>query len=144
MENTRMNPEVKTKWLEALRSDNYNKGVMSLKISRADKVFHCCLGVLCEIYIQETGKGSWQKTYESSFRLTFTSENESSGAFPTKDVLQWAGIQLEGSRCISFQPDEQDRQKYGDNTSLVGNNDSSDFADDPSYERAIEIIEKYF
>lgn len=40
-----MNPEVKAKWLEALRSGKYKQGKEFLK--RGNKF--CCLGVLCDI-----------------------------------------------------------------------------------------------
>lgn len=42
---TKMNPELKAKWVEALRSGEYQQGVMYLK---RDGCF-CCLGVLCEV-----------------------------------------------------------------------------------------------
>jgi hypothetical protein len=40
----KMNPELKTKWLEALRSGNYAQTKETLK----DKRGYCCLGVLCD------------------------------------------------------------------------------------------------
>ena len=45
-----MNPEVKTKWVEALRSDKYEQGFGVLR-TKTDKF--CCLGVLCDLYSQE-------------------------------------------------------------------------------------------
>lgn len=41
-----MNPELKQKWLAALRSGNYRQGQGQLH--NADNQF-CCLGVLCDI-----------------------------------------------------------------------------------------------
>jgi hypothetical protein len=40
-----MNPIVKKKWLNALRSGKFKQGQGALKNSEG----HCCLGVLCEI-----------------------------------------------------------------------------------------------
>ncbi len=40
-----MDAELKTKWVEALRSGEYEQGIMYLR--RDGK--HCCLGVLCEL-----------------------------------------------------------------------------------------------
>ena len=40
-----MNPELKTKWLEALRSGNYKQGHGTLHKNDT----YCCLGVLCEV-----------------------------------------------------------------------------------------------
>lgn len=53
----RMNPEVKTKWLAALRSGNYKQGRMALKRGVGDGTAdYCCLGVLCDI----SGLGAWE------------------------------------------------------------------------------------
>jgi hypothetical protein len=51
-----MNPEVKAKWLEALRSGEYKQTRHTLR-SCTDGF--CCLGVLSDIYRKEVG-GSWQ------------------------------------------------------------------------------------
>lgn len=40
-----MDPELKAKWVEALRSGNYQQGRYSLKKDGK----YCCLGVLCEV-----------------------------------------------------------------------------------------------
>jgi hypothetical protein len=46
----KMDPEVKAKWVEALRSGEYKQGQLLLKKERPDGTAkHCCLGVLCEI-----------------------------------------------------------------------------------------------
>lgn len=52
-----MNPVVKAKWLEALRSKQYNQAVNTL---RCDSGF-CCLGVLTDLYHKETGRGKWDR-----------------------------------------------------------------------------------
>jgi hypothetical protein len=48
-----MNPEVKTKWVEALRSDKYKQAEGQLK----DPHGYCCLGVLCDI----SGLDEWDE-----------------------------------------------------------------------------------
>lgn len=40
-----MNPEIKTKWLEALRSRKYTQGTDYLRGNGK----YCCLGVLCDV-----------------------------------------------------------------------------------------------
>ena len=40
-----MTPELKTKWIEALRSGKYEQGKHYLKVNGK----FCCLGVLCEV-----------------------------------------------------------------------------------------------
>jgi hypothetical protein len=41
-----MNPEIKTKWIETLRSGKYKQGKGRL---RTKDDHYCCLGVLCEV-----------------------------------------------------------------------------------------------
>lgn len=45
-----LRPEVKAKWTEALRSGTYTQGVGQLR-DKANN--YCCLGVLCEVAVQE-------------------------------------------------------------------------------------------
>lgn len=47
-----MNADVKKLWVDALRSGEYKQGFGSLK-SAEDKNTFCCLGVLCEIAVQQ-------------------------------------------------------------------------------------------
>jgi hypothetical protein len=49
-----MNPEIKEKWVTALRSGEYKQGQDRLK--KGDQF--CCLGVLCDLHAKETGR-SW-------------------------------------------------------------------------------------
>jgi hypothetical protein len=57
-----VNLEIKTKWLEALRSGRYIQGQACLqKINDAGDPVHCCLGVLCDIVAPEL----WNREVES-------------------------------------------------------------------------------
>ncbi len=78
-----MKPEIKEKWLKALRSGEYSQGSGCLKQtdSGTEKVTHCCLGVLCEIYLEET-----RETWGDSSELY-----ESLGVL-NKKVVEWAGL----------------------------------------------------
>lgn len=50
----KMNPEVKEKWVEALRSGRYEQGRGQLILERKDKSReYCCLGVLADIIAPE-------------------------------------------------------------------------------------------
>lgn len=44
---SKMNPELKAKWVEALRSGKYKQAQGKLRTHEGDA--HCCLGVLCEV-----------------------------------------------------------------------------------------------
>ncbi len=47
-----MKPDIKQRWLEALRSGKYKQGTHSLSSNTGQ---YCCLGVLCDIHSKETG-----------------------------------------------------------------------------------------
>ena len=44
-----MKPELKKRWVKALRSGEFKKGKSYLKQNTPKGPRHCCLGVLCEI-----------------------------------------------------------------------------------------------
>ena len=48
-----MDTEIKTKWLDALRSGKYRQGANYLRTRGADRDNYCCLGVLCELAVAE-------------------------------------------------------------------------------------------
>ena len=50
-----MKPEIKQKWLDALRSGEYSQGTRHLYSGRG----FCCLGVLCDIYAKEKNERWW-------------------------------------------------------------------------------------
>lgn len=50
--NPKLKPEIKQKWLDALRSGEYEQGEGYLRYN--DK--YCCLGVLTDLYLKETNK----------------------------------------------------------------------------------------
>lgn len=52
--------EIKTKWLNALKSGQYLQGRAKLKYDNDGIIYHCCLGVLaevCNIQISANGAG---------------------------------------------------------------------------------------
>lgn len=53
-----MDETIKQKWVAELRSGKYQQGKQFLKQRLPGQLeyHYCCLGVLCELYIQETGK----------------------------------------------------------------------------------------
>ena len=50
-----MNPQIKARWVAALRSGDYTQGKGALR--RGDE--YCCLGVLCDLHRIETGETEW-------------------------------------------------------------------------------------
>jgi len=52
-----MNPELKKKWVDALRSGEYKQGKSYLRSSDS----YCCLGVLADVIIKETDQYYWRR-----------------------------------------------------------------------------------
>lgn len=76
-----MIPEIKAKWIEALRSGRYLQGVGALK---KDTKF-CCLGVLCDV---KDPKG-----WEGNNKDLFDGKN---GTLPAT-VQNWSGVDQWGN-----------------------------------------------
>lgn len=77
-----MKARVKRLWLKALRSGKYQQGKNQLR--NGDRF--CCLGVLCEVYRQDTGKGRW--TRGESF---VAGDSEDCCVLPDA-VMAWAAL----------------------------------------------------
>jgi hypothetical protein len=127
----KMNPEVKAKWVEALRSGDYHKGQFGLryKTPEGHADGYCCLGVLCDLYNKETGQGEWGervgnrydfKTPDGSFNVNYAPD----------EVLKWAG--LSGSVHIDIID-----PTLGVDRQLASINDQS-----ASFDPVISVIEK--
>ena len=86
-----MNPEVKVKWLEALRSGEYSQTKGELR-SLCDGF--CCLGVLSDLYRKEFG-GSWESYRHGEFCYSMVDQSGSDAA--TVDLLpcirDWADLE---------------------------------------------------
>lgn len=84
-----MKTDVKTKWLDALRSGEYKQGKNVLHDEATDTF--CCLGVLCDLAVKEGVVTS--EHYEHVNRMVTSYDAE--GAFtvlPIK-VAEWAGLE---------------------------------------------------
>lgn len=102
-----MKARVAKLWMKALRSDEYAQGqeVLARRNNVTDNVEYCCLGVLCELAIQDGVKviKNTENPDEFQYDGAYTS--------PPPSVLEWAGIDPEPSfvagdsfidKCISW------------------------------------------
>jgi hypothetical protein len=78
-----MNELVKQLWLEALQSGKYTPATGTMRIPREEGYGHCCLGVLCDLYIQEVSPGT---EFEDLF-----SDGMATATLP-KEVSEWSGL----------------------------------------------------
>ena len=82
-----MKPEIKERWLKALRSGKYRQGTGSLcYVNEDEQVCYCCLGVLTELYIQEHEDAKWSPMGGSS--LSYKGE----AGVLHEDIRYWSGI----------------------------------------------------
>lgn len=89
-----MNPDVKTKWIVALRSGEYKQCSNGLR-RNSDGLSYCCLGVLCDLHAKETGN-------------TWTEDNVYLGrvGFLPEEVKKWAGLDDSNPEVtLGFTPD---------------------------------------
>jgi hypothetical protein len=103
-----MKPEIKEKWLEALRSGEYHQSKNGLY----DGVGYCCLGVLCDIHSKETNI-QWNPDPNVNGFYRYMGD---CATLPTA-LVEWAGL-----------PDDNPDVVVDDSsTSLSELNDSYDY-----------------
>lgn len=120
-----MKEDIKKLWIEELRSGNYEQGTGALKNSVNE---YCCLGVLCEIYKAQTGKGKWEESeWSSTINFVAAFDDLHSEVLPTA-VIDWSGLEdanptiTQGSECETL-------AEYNDQ--------------DNSFDEIADLIEKY-
>jgi hypothetical protein len=105
-----MNPEIKKKWLTALRSGEYKQTAGALK----DTSGYCCLGVLCEA----AGYTNWQAPTEG--------DEMSCYGIPFPEKYRDETFEGDGSTCIGNIPEkfmEEIGMTKEENTELISMND---------------------
>ncbi len=103
-----MNKKVKSKWIEALKSDNYKQGFFCMKPKQYSTVSNtpeencfCAIGLLCELYRQEHPESSWTEeavrledsVYGYGFQTTENNEPEYYNL--PSEVLEWIEVRDE-------------------------------------------------
>jgi hypothetical protein len=87
-----MKPQVKEKWLNALRSGEYQQGKHSLRVENN----FCCLGVLTDLYVQENSDGCWVEAgHNYGFRDNHRDDNFYDMEYLPEMVVNWAGLEDE-------------------------------------------------
>lgn len=93
-----MKPQIKQKWLDALRSGEYEQCESNLHKNGG----FCCLGVLTDLYIQEHSDCSW-KEYESNDKQLYYSfvGIKIEYSYLPDEVVEWADLSSENPRVVS-------------------------------------------
>jgi len=78
-----MNPQIKQKWVDALRSGDYKQGQNYLRTNNG----FCCLGVLCDLYGKEHNV-EWELVDAGIYY-----EFQDKKAILPLSVIEWAGVE---------------------------------------------------
>jgi hypothetical protein len=89
-----MNPEIKSMWVAALRSGDYQQGQGQL---RNHNDYFCCLGVLCDL--MPTSNGGWY-TVEDDEDLTSIYEFDGMTELLPDSVMMWANLDSYNPRVL--------------------------------------------
>lgn len=101
-----MNPELKSKWLEALRSGNYKQAHGKLKTDKG----YCCLGVLCEVAGLQ---GEVSRYYSSPDRTIYMFGTHSEVSFFPEELRSIACIS-EKNRRVLMEMNDNDRKSFAE------------------------------
>lgn len=105
-----MNPTVKQKWVEALRSGDYQQTQGTLKWRNC----FCVLGVLCDVYRKEKGIKGWDD------QDYFFVEDEHEIDILPKAVVDWAGLNNQTGPFLSINDSKLlEITVFNDNMSLT-------------------------
>lgn len=88
-----MKEKIKQKWVEALKSKKYKQSQDALRTPQG----FCCLGVLCDLYIEAKKLKGWRKVDRSHF--SFGPNVTLSGYLPDT-VMKWAGLPSNDPKII--------------------------------------------
>jgi len=98
-----MNPKIKRRWLQALRSGKYTQGKNVLHKIKSDE--YCCLGVLCEIAVKDRIIPAPEVELVKN-RRCYSYDDEA--RFPSETVLNWAGLDGYAAQRIAEVNDSSD------------------------------------
>ena len=91
-----MNPQIKQKWVDALRSGEYQQTQRRLH----DENGFCCLGVLCDLYRKEN-QLEWEPSTHSKNAYVF---QDTMAVLPLS-VIEWSDI-ADNNPLVNYEPGE--------------------------------------
>lgn len=133
---TKMNPEVKQKWIDALRSGKYDQGKEKLRSVQG----YCCLGVLCDLYSQEQDvewefRGNEETYLQPQDYWYFEGESE----FLPESVRDWSGLPV-GNPSVRVDVTEEDDENDWFYTDEIANLNDSGY----TFNELSKLIEQQF
>jgi hypothetical protein len=83
-----MNPEIRAKWVAALRSGKYKQGRKALR----DGDTFCCLGVLCDLAVRAGVAGATAPDSDAGGELGGWWSYDGRVDYLPESVMDWAGL----------------------------------------------------
>jgi hypothetical protein len=91
----KMNPEIKARWVDALKSGNYTQGQGRLHAKDANgNSSFCCLGVLCDL-ANKDNIALEIEAYETSDGVSILYDDDES--WLPNSVTEWSGVDHQGT-----------------------------------------------
>jgi hypothetical protein len=124
-----MNEAIKQKWVAALRSGQYEQTDMRLRHDGG----YCCLGVLCDLYSQETGV-EWETGFSNQFSM-----HGNDNVLPM-EVRVWADLPHEHGAYVAVSK----RYDEGEDTTVFHSPSLTELNDQWQYDfkQIAEVIEE--
>ena len=92
----KMKPEIKAKWVAALRSGEYAQGTCCLMQNTSTGPMFCCLGVLCDLAVKAGAEVTWECSNFNGFEIWYaaasTNCHDKHSEMLPACVQQWAGL----------------------------------------------------
>ena len=138
-----MNRDIAQRWVDALRSGDYEQGKERLARKGEDgKTKFCCLGVLCEIAVADgIVERKWYDGDEDTYYQTVDASDDSSCTSLPLAVREWAGLKWQPGSVVDPQiTSEVYADEDGDDypASFVDLNDSAGYA----FAQIADVIER--
>ena len=97
-----MKVEIAERWLRALQGSAYEPAKNQLRTATG----YCCLGVLCDLYHNETGKGEWRKPSAKTWWV-FQTDYVAERNYLPQAVQDWAGLTCRNPMGLSVINDSE-------------------------------------
>lgn len=85
-----MKPEIKQRWIQALRSGHYSQTQKNLRTENG----YCCLGVLCDLYAQDHSDAVWVDNgiHNDGIKVYSFMTTVSHALQLPEQVMAWSGL----------------------------------------------------
>lgn len=131
LQEMKLKADIKDRWINALCNGNYKQGKGCLLDEYGN---YCCLGVLCDLYMKETGElVTWENSCDGEGNVTKIASFLGYTTILPEPIRFWAGLN-EQSPSVTY----TDMDGKGEYFMLATLND----AHDASFDELAELIEE--